>query len=156
MANIKQTITPCLWFDNEAEEAANFYTSIFKDSQILETTHFSSETPSNKPVGSVMVVYFQIEGQKFSALNGGPFFKFSEAISFVVSCKSQDEIDYYWEKLSSDPKVEACGWLKDKFGVSWQIVPENIGELIKSEQAMRALLEMKKIDIAKLEELSHE
>jgi len=149
---IKSKITPCLWFDDRAEEAAKFYTSVFKDSKILETTHYSAETPSNKPLGSVLTVAFEIEGQRFTALNGGPEFKFNEAVSFVISCKDQEEIDYYWEKLSAVPESEVCGWCKDKFGVSWQVVPENIDELTSTEGGMKALLEMHKLDIKKLEE----
>ena len=145
-----QKITPCLWFDSEAEEAAKFYTSIFPNSKILEIVPYKTETPSNKPIGSTMLVNFEINGQSFTALNGGPYFKIAEAISFQVFCKDQEEIDYYWEKMSAVPESEQCGWLKDKFGVSWQIVPENIGELLKSEKAMKAFLEMHKIDIASL------
>jgi predicted 3-demethylubiquinone-9 3-methyltransferase (glyoxalase superfamily) len=145
-----QKITPCLWFDSEAEEAANFYTSIFPNSKILETVPYISETPSNKPIGSVLLVNFEINGQPFTVLNGGPFFKISEAISFQVFCRDQEEIDYYWEKLSAVPESEQCGWVKDKFGVSWQIVPDNIGELLKSEKAMKTFLDMKKIDIETL------
>ncbi len=146
-----QKITPCLWFDNEAEEAAKFYVSIFPDSKIIETVPYNLETPSNKPIGSVMVVNFEINGQPFTALNGGTYFKISEAISFQVFCKDQQEIDSYFEKLSAVPESEQCGWVKDKFGVSWQIVPENMGELIKSEKAMKVFLEMKKIVIKDLE-----
>jgi predicted 3-demethylubiquinone-9 3-methyltransferase (glyoxalase superfamily) len=145
-------IYPCLWFDNEAEEAAKFYTSVFKDSKILSTVPYLSETPSDKPKGSVMLVDFELNGLQFTALNGGPFFKISEAISFVIECKDQEEIDYYWEKLSAVPESEQCGWVKDKFGVSWQIIPDNMGELITSEAGMKAMLNMKKIDIAKLKE----
>ncbi len=143
-------ITPCLWFDNEAEEAANFYVSIFPNSKIINTVPYMSETPSNKPVGSVMVVNFEINGQPFIGLNGGPYFKFNEAVSFQILCKDQGEIDSYWGKLSAVPQSEQCGWVKDKFGVSWQIIPENMGELIKSESAMKAMLQMKKIDIEAL------
>lgn len=145
-----QKITPCLWFDNEAEEAAKFYVSIFPESKIIETEPYISETPSDKPVGSVMLVNFEINGQPFTALNGGSFFKITEAISFQVFCKDQEEIDSYWEKLSAVPESEQCGWCKDKFGVSWQIVPENIGELVKSEAGMKAMMEMHKIDIEAL------
>ncbi len=145
-------ITPFLWFDNEAEEAAKFYISIFPNSKILNTVKYLSETPSNKPIGSVMTVDFELDGQQFGALNGGPIFKFSEAISFVVPCRDQEEIDYFWEKLNADPSSGQCGWCKDKFGVSWQIVPENLGELIKSEKSMKAMLEMKKLVIRELEE----
>lgn len=153
MMAMKQ-ITPCLWFDNEAEEAAKFYTSIFPNSKILETVPFNVDTPSNKPIGSVMTVDFEINGQHFTALNGGPYFKMNEAISFQVFCKDQAEIDSYWEKLSAVPESEQCGWCKDKFGMSWQIVPENIGELVKSEAAMKVMLEMKKIVIADLKKAS--
>lgn len=147
-----QKITPCLWFDNEAEEAANYYISVFPDSKINEVVKYTTETPSNKPIGSVLLVNFEINGQPFTALNGGPAFKISEAVSFQVFCKDQAEIDRYWEKLSSVPESEVCGWCKDKFGVSWQIVPENIQELVNKEAGMKAMLEMKKIDIAKLQE----
>lgn len=143
-------ITPCLWFDSEAEEAAKFYTSIFPNSKILEIVPYLSETPSNKPVGTVLLVNFEINNQPFTALNGGPNFKINPAISFQVFCKDQEEIDYYWEKLSSVTEAEQCGWCQDKFGVSWQIVPENMGELVKSKAGMKALLEMKKIDIEQL------
>lgn len=145
-----QKITPCLWFDNEAEEAAKYYVSIFPESKIIETLPYISETPSDKPIGSVMLVNFEINGQPFTALNGGSFFKLSEAVSFQVFCKDQKEIDFYWEKLSAVPESEQCGWCKDKFGVSWQIVPENIGELVKSEAGMKAMMEMHKIDIEAL------
>ena len=151
-----QKITPCLWFDNEAEEAAKFYTSIFPDSKILETVPYLSETPSNKPIGSVMLVNFEINGSPFTALNGGPYFKITEAISFQVFCKDQEKIDSYWEKLSANVENEQCGWLKDKFGVSWQIVPENIGELVKSPEGMKAMLEMHKLDISELHAASQE
>lgn len=146
-----QTITPCLWFDSEAEEAANFYTSIFPNSKIIEVVPYNTETPSEKAVGSVLLVNFEINNQPFTALNGGSFFKINEAVSFQVFCKDQEEIDFYWEKLSAYPENEQCGWVKDKFGVSWQIVPENIAELVKSESGMKAMLDMKKIDISKLE-----
>lgn len=147
-----QNITPCLWFDSEAEEAAKFYVSIFPNSKIIETVPYLTETPSNKPIGSTMLVNFELNGQGFTALNGGPYFKISEAISFQVFCKDQAEIDSYWEKLSANPGSEQCGWCKDKFGVSWQIVPENIGELLKTESAMKVFLEMHKIDIKDLEQ----
>lgn len=144
-------ITPCLWFDNQAQEAANYYVSVFPNSKILEVVKYNTETPSDKPIGSVLLVNFEINNQPFTALNGGPFFKLSEAVSFQVYCKDQKEIDSYWEKLSSNKENEQCGWCKDKFGVSWQIVPENIQELVESEKGMKAMLDMKKIDIAKLE-----
>lgn len=146
-----QKITPCLWFDNEAEDAANYYVSVFPDSKILEVVPYNTETPSNKPIGSTLLVNFEINGQSFTALNGGSFFKINEAVSFQVFCRDQAEIDSYWEKLSAHKENEQCGWCKDKFGVSWQIVPENMGELVKNEKGMKALLEMKKIVIAELE-----
>lgn len=160
-----QKITPCLWFDSEAEEAAKFYTDVFSkspealregrtNSKILETVPYIADTPSNKPIGSVMLVNFELNGQPYTALNGGPYFKFNEAISFQVFCKDQKEIDYYWEKLSAVPEAEQCGWVKDKFGVSWQIVPENIGELIKNEKSMQVFLQMKKIDIQALQQVN--
>jgi predicted 3-demethylubiquinone-9 3-methyltransferase (glyoxalase superfamily) len=144
-----QKITPFLWFDNNAEEAAQFYTSVFKNSRILNV--------SRDPKGSVMVVSFQLEGQQFTALNGGPQFKFSEAFSFVVNCENQAEIDHYWNKLTTGGGQESqCGWLKDKFGFSWQIVPTALGNLMsdpkKANRVMQALLQMKKLDIAALEE----
>jgi len=152
-----QKITPCLWFDNQAEEAAHFYTSIFKNSKIGNITRYGKEGYEihKREVGTVMTMDFEIEGQKFTALNGGPVFKFNEAISFVVKCKSQKEVDYYWEKLSEggDERAQQCGWLKDKYGVSWQIVPEILSELVgdptseKSQRAMKAMLQMKKIDL---------
>ncbi|MEW6363290.1 MAG: VOC family protein [Acidobacteriota bacterium] len=155
-----QRITPCLWFDNEAEEAANFYTSIFRNSKIGRITRFGSEgfEIHGRPEGSVMTVEFEVDGQAFTALNGGPLFKFNEAISFQVNCETQAEIDYYWEKLSEggDEKAQQCGWLKDKYGVSWQVVPKMLGALLsdpdtgKSQRAMRAMLQMKKIDIGEI------
>jgi predicted 3-demethylubiquinone-9 3-methyltransferase (glyoxalase superfamily) len=147
-----KNITPCLWFNNEAEEAANYYVSVFPNSKILEIVPYNTETPSDKPVGSTLLVNFEINGQPFTALNGGPFFKLSEAVSFQVYCKDQSEIDSYWGKLSHVPESEQCGWCKDKFGVSWQIVSEEVGELVKNEAGMKALLSMKKIDIATLKE----
>lgn len=149
-----QKITPFLWFDTEAEDGANYYVSVFKDSKINHISRYpdSGQEVTGKPAGSVMTVNFEIAGQQFTALNGGPLFKFNESISFVVSCKDQEEIDYYWDKLSAHPEAEQCGWVKDKFGVSWQIIPVNMGELIKTPQAMQAMLKMKKIDINKLTE----
>jgi predicted 3-demethylubiquinone-9 3-methyltransferase (glyoxalase superfamily) len=151
-------ITPFLWFDNQAEEATKFYTSIFKNSKILNIARYceEGEQVSGRPKGSVMTVEFQLAGQKFIALNGGPHFKFTEAISFVVSCKTQKEVDYFWEKLSAGGKEVQCGWLKDKFGLSWQIVPTILGELLggrdaaKSQRVMQTLLQMVKLDIAGL------
>ena len=144
-----QKITPCLWFDSQAEEAANFYVSVFPNSKITEVVYAPADTPSG-PKGSLLLVNFEINSQPFTALNGGPYFKISEAISFQVFCKDQKEIDYYWEKMSAVKESEQCGWLKDKFGVSWQIVPENIGELLKSKKAMEIFLNMRKIDIEEL------
>ncbi len=154
-----QKITPFLWFDNKAEEAAKFYTSIFKNSKILNIARYdkASAKASGRPEGSAMTVEFKLNGQKFVALNGGPIFKFSEAISFVVDCETQKEVDNYWKKLSADPKSGQCGWLKDKFGLSWQIVPKQLGEMLsdkdpkKAGAVMQAMLQMKKIDIAKLQ-----
>lgn len=150
-----QKITPFLWFDDKAEEAAKFYVSIFKNSKIVNIARYpeAAEEVSGRPAGSVMTVLFEIEGQQFMALNGGPVFKFNEAISFVVNCDSQKEIDYYWEKLSADPDAEQCGWLKDKYGLSWQIVPAVLEELLsdkdpkKVEAVTAAFLKMKKFDI---------
>lgn len=150
------TITPFLWFNTQAEEAAKFYTSIFKNSKMLGIAHYPEGSPG--PVGSVMTVEFQIEGQPFIALNGGPLFTFNESISFVVSCETQKEVDHLWNALTADGGQESmCGWLKDKFGVSWQIVPTAMGKLMsgkdpkKSQRAMQAMMKMKKLDIAELE-----
>lgn len=160
MASI-QKITLNLWFDTQAEEAAKFYTSIFKNSKIGRVTHYGREgfEIHGMPEGMVMTVEFQIEGQAYMALNGGPHFKFNEAISLIVNCENQEEIDYYWNKLSAggDPKAQQCGWLKDRYGVSWQVVPTTLIEMLddpdtkKSQRVMRALLQMKKIDIEALE-----
>jgi predicted 3-demethylubiquinone-9 3-methyltransferase (glyoxalase superfamily) len=157
-----QKITPFLWFDNQAEEAANFYVSVFKNSKINTTTRYSAEgaAASGIPEGTVMTVAFQIEGQVFTALNGGPVFKISPAISFVVNCETQEEVDHYWEKLSKggDEKAQQCGWLKDRYDVSWQIVPVALGEMLsdpdpeKSGRVMQVMLLMKKIDIAILKQ----
>jgi predicted 3-demethylubiquinone-9 3-methyltransferase (glyoxalase superfamily) len=150
-----------LWFDNQAEEAARFYVSIFPSSKIGGVSRYSAENAkmSGREAGSVMTVSFELDGEPFTALNGGPMYKFSEAISFVVNCETQAEIDHYWSKLTAggDEKAQACGWLKDKYGVTWQVVPANIVELIagkdaaKSNRALQALLSMKKIDVARLE-----
>ena len=153
-----QKITPFLWFDNQAEEAANFYVSVFKNAKLLSVTRYPDAVAeaAGVPKGSVMIATFELEGQKFTALNGGPRFKFDEAISFVVNCESQEEVDYFWNKLSGDGGEESmCGWLKDKFGLSWQIVPTAFFELIKgdaekSSRVMQALMQMKKFDIATL------
>ena len=150
-----QKITPFLWFDTQAEEAANFYTSVFKNSRILHVSRYGDAGPG--PKGSAMVVNFQLAGQAFTALNGGPRFKFSEAFSFVVNCENQREIDEYWTKLTADGGQESmCGWLKDKFGFSWQIVPTELGKLMtnkdpqKANRVMEALLKMRKLDVAVL------
>ena len=148
-------ITPFLWFDNQAEEAANFYVSIFQHSKIVNVSRYGEAGPG--PKGSAMTVVFQLDGQEFIALNGGPHFKFTEAISFSVDCKTQQEVDEYWEKLSAGGKPGQCGWLKDKYGLSWQIVPSNLGQLLgdkdpqKSKRAMEAMLKMTKLDIAALQ-----
>jgi predicted 3-demethylubiquinone-9 3-methyltransferase (glyoxalase superfamily) len=151
-----QKIRPFLWFDSNAEEAANFYVSIFKDSKILKIARYGEAGPG--PAGSVMVVNFQIEGQDYIALNGGPLFKFSEAISFVINCQTQEEVDHYWNKLTAGGGQESqCGWLKDKYGLSWQVTPTVLNELLadkdqkKAQRAMQAMLQMKKIDIAALQ-----
>jgi predicted 3-demethylubiquinone-9 3-methyltransferase (glyoxalase superfamily) len=152
---IMQKITPFLWFDNNAEEAAKYYISIFKNSKIIDIVHYgeSAAEASGRLKGTVMTVTFDLEGQQFMALNGGPVFKFSPAISFLINCETQEELDDLWEKLSEGGEKEQCGWLKDKFGVSWQIVPHVLGEMLQdrdakqSERVMEALLQMKKIDI---------
>jgi predicted 3-demethylubiquinone-9 3-methyltransferase (glyoxalase superfamily) len=158
---ISQRIAPCLWFSHEAEEAANFYVGIFKSSRIVKVTRYgkAGEDIHGMPPGSVMTVAFELDDQPFTALNGGPVFKFNEAISLQIYCADQKELDYYWEKLSQggDVKAQQCGWLKDKYGVSWQVVPEVLPEMVgdpnsdKSQRAMDAMLHMKKIDIAELE-----
>ena len=153
-----QKITPFLWFDDKAEEAANFYVSVFNNSRIGNVTRYDEETAnaSGKPKGSVMTVEFQLEGQDFIALNGGPQFKFTEAISFSVDCKTQKEVDELWEKLSEGGEEGPCGWLKDKYGLSWQIVPTVLTEMLKDEdtekgkRVTRAMLQMKKLDIETL------
>jgi predicted 3-demethylubiquinone-9 3-methyltransferase (glyoxalase superfamily) len=151
------TITPFLWFENKAEEAANFYVSIFPNSKILTTSRYSEEAAkaSGRPKGSAMVVSFELDGQKFSALNGGPHFKFTEAVSFMVDCGTQAEVDHYWNKLSEGGQPSRCGWLKDKYGLSWQIVPTALPKLMsdpaKAPRVMKALLQMDKLDIAQLE-----
>jgi predicted 3-demethylubiquinone-9 3-methyltransferase (glyoxalase superfamily) len=156
-----QKITPFLWFDDNAEEAVKFYTSIFKNSKVGRILRYSEEvakvSQSGMSAGSVLTIEFEIEGQKFVALNGGPQFKFNESISFVVNCETQKEVDYFWEKLTSDGGEESqCGWLRDKFGVSWQITPTALIDMLhdkdseKSERVMKAMLQMQKIDIEKL------
>lgn len=152
-------ISPCLWFDTQAEEAANFYVSVFKNSKILDISHYdeASSKASGMPAGSVLTVLFELNGQKFMGLNGGPVFKFTEAISLMVDCKDQEEIDYYWNALTADGGQESvCGWLKDKYGLSWQIVPAEWEKLMnnkdkeKAGRAMKAMLGMTKLDIAEL------
>jgi len=156
-----QKITPFLWFDNQAEEAANYYVSVFKNSRVKNVTRYEEEgaKASGRPAGSVMTVEFELDGQKFTALNGGPHFKFTEAVSFVVNCETQDEVDYFWEKLSEGGAEVQCGWLKDKYGLSWQIVPTILSELFKSnkdpeklQRVMKAMLQMKKIDTETLKQ----
>ena len=151
-----QKITPFLWFDDNAEEAVDFYASVFKDSRIVRKLHMSDEVPG--PKGKVMVITFELEGQQFMALNGGPgVFEFTGAISLLVNCESQAEINYYWDKLSADPAAEQCGWLKDKYGVYWQITPVSMDDFLgdadpeKARRATRAMLQMKKIDIETLQ-----
>ncbi len=149
-----QKINPFLWFNDQAEEAMNFYTSIFKNSKVLNVSRFGEAGPG--PKGTVMVASFELEGQTFMALNGGPLFTFTEAISFFVNCETQEEVDYFWEKLLEGGQPSRCGWLKDKFGVSWQIIPTILGKLMadkdaeKSKRVMQAMLQMDKLDIEKL------
>jgi predicted 3-demethylubiquinone-9 3-methyltransferase (glyoxalase superfamily) len=152
-----QKITPFLWFDDQAEEAANFYTSIFKNSKILNISRYGEAGP--RPEGMVMTVTFQLDGQQFTALNGGPEFKFTEAISFFVSCETQEEVDELWEKLTEGGEEVQCGWLKDKYGVSWQIIPTALMEMLQDKDAeraqrvMKAMLQMRKIDIRALRQV---
>jgi predicted 3-demethylubiquinone-9 3-methyltransferase (glyoxalase superfamily) len=143
-------ISPFLWFDSNAEEAADFYVSVFPNSRKLGTMRSSANTPSG-PAGKVLTVSFELDGLRFTALNGGPDHKFTDAISFVVRCENQQEIDKYWAKLTDGGSEVACGWLKDKFGLSWQIVPANILELVRAPKAMEAMMQMTKFDIAALE-----
>ncbi len=155
-----QRITPCLWFDDQAEEAVAFYAGIFKNSRVVNVSRYgdAGREIHGKAPGTVMVVAFELDGQAFTALNGGPMFKFNEAVSLQVGCETQEEVDYYWEKLSEGggEAAQQCGWLKDRYGLSWQVVPNVLGELIsdpdpeRSQRAMRAMLQMKKIDIAGL------
>jgi predicted 3-demethylubiquinone-9 3-methyltransferase (glyoxalase superfamily) len=161
MMQVSHKITPCLWFDDQAEKAAEFYTAIFKNSKIVKIARYgeAGHEAHGRPAGTVMTVAFELEGQAFTALNGGPVFKFNEAISFQVNCETQEDVDYFWAKLSQggDEKAQQCGWLKDKYGVSWQVVPTALPEMIsdpdpqKSGRVMEAMLLMKKLDIAKLE-----
>jgi predicted 3-demethylubiquinone-9 3-methyltransferase (glyoxalase superfamily) len=149
-----QKITPCLWFDTQGEEAANFYTSVFKNSRIVDISRYGDAGP--RPVGMVMTVTFELDGQEFIALNGGPEFTFNEALSLQVNCADQEEVDYFWDRLSEGGQPGPCGWLKDKYGVSWQIIPTVLTELIsdpdraKSQRVMAAMLTMGKIEIAEL------
>ncbi len=153
-------ISPCLWFADQAEQAANFYTSIFKDSKIVTITRYGRAgfEVHQRPAGSVMTVDFDLNGVRFTALNGGPVFTFNEAVSFQIICETQDEVDYYWQKLTAgaDPKAQQCGWLKDKFGLSWQVVPDGMHEMLKdpdadaSSRAMSAMMQMKKLDLSEL------
>lgn len=158
MPKIQQKITPFLWFDTQAEEAAEFYTSIFENSRITRISRYgkAGREVHGKEAGSVLTVEFEIEGQTFIALNGGPHFKFNEAVSFQVTCETQDEIDYFWSKLSEGGQEGQCGWLKDKYGLSWQVVPSALPQMLtdadgaKSERVMKALLQMKKFDLQAL------
>jgi predicted 3-demethylubiquinone-9 3-methyltransferase (glyoxalase superfamily) len=158
MPKTKQKITPFLWFDTQAEDAANFYVSIFRNSKIRSIARYDEEAAkaSGRPKGSVMTVAFELDGQEFVALNGGPLFKFTEAISFVVNCETQEEVDHFWEKLSAGGQEVQCGWLKDRFGVSWQVVPTVLVEMLQDEdplkarRVMGAMLKMKKIDVEAL------
>jgi predicted 3-demethylubiquinone-9 3-methyltransferase (glyoxalase superfamily) len=155
-----QKITPFLWFDNSAEEAVNFYVSVFKNASIKSTTRYNAESAkaTGQKVRSVMTIEFNLNGQDFTAINGGPIFKFTEAISFVVNCETQEEVDHYWNKLTEGGNEVQCGWLKDKYGLSWQIVPKQLIRLLqdkdpqKSNHVMHAMMQMKKIDIKKLGE----
>jgi predicted 3-demethylubiquinone-9 3-methyltransferase (glyoxalase superfamily) len=159
-----QKIIPFLWFDDNAEEAADFYVSVFKRSKILKVSRYDDEAAkvSGRPKGSVMVIEFELEGQVFTALNGGPVFKFTPAISFVVDCKDQAEVDHYWEKLSEGGSKEQCGWLKDRYGISWQIVPSILNKLLtdkdpkKSRKVMEAMLKMSKIEIEGLRQANNQ
>jgi predicted 3-demethylubiquinone-9 3-methyltransferase (glyoxalase superfamily) len=154
-------ISPCLWFDDQAEDAARFYTSVFKDSKITAISRYphTGQEIHEKPPGSVLTVAFELNGQSFTALNGGPHFKFNEAVSFQIECQDQEEVDYYWEQLSEggNSAAQQCGWLADKFGLSWQVVPKVLPEMLtdsdtaKSQRAFQAMLQMKKLDIAALE-----
>ena len=157
----RQRIAPCLWFDDQAEEAANYYCGIFPNSRVVSVSRYgeAGQEVHHRPPGSVMVAAFELDGQPFTALNGGPLFRFNEAVSLQVYCADQREIDYYWEKLSAagDPRAQQCGWLKDRYGLSWQVVPRDLdqifggGDLAGAQRAMTAMLKMKKLDIGELE-----
>jgi predicted 3-demethylubiquinone-9 3-methyltransferase (glyoxalase superfamily) len=147
-------IRPCLWFDGNAEEAMRFYTSVFKNSKVGNVMRYGEAGPG--PKGSVMAVTFELDGQEFMGLNGGPHYKFSPAVSFFITCKTQEEVDYFWDKLSQGGQTQPCGWLQDRFGLSWQVVPSALGEMLedkdaeKSQRVMKAMLQMRKLDIARL------
>lgn len=151
---MQQKIVPNLWFDSEAEEAAGFYISVFKDSRIVNVTHYTEAGP--REAGMVLTVEFELNGQRFVGINGGPEFSFDEAVSFAIECETQDEIDYYWERLCEGGEESQCGWLKDRYGLSWQVVPTGMEELFadpdrgRAERAMKAMLGMRKIDLAEL------
>jgi predicted 3-demethylubiquinone-9 3-methyltransferase (glyoxalase superfamily) len=151
---MKQKITPSLWFDTEAEEAANFYVSVFKDARIVNVARYTDAGP--RPAGTVMTVDFELNGQRFTGINGGPQFTFDEAVSFQISCADQDEVDYYWDKLTEGGSEGQCGWLKDKFGLSWQVVPTGMAEVFgdpdpeRAHRAMKAMLQMRKLDLGEL------
>jgi predicted 3-demethylubiquinone-9 3-methyltransferase (glyoxalase superfamily) len=151
---MQQKITPSLWFDTEAEEAASFYTSVFEDSRIVNVAHYTEAGP--REAGTVMTVEFELNGQRFVGINGGPQFTFDEAVSFQINCEDQDEIDYYWDRLTEGGKEGPCGWLKDRYGMSWQVVPTGMDELFadpdpkRAERAMKAMFAMTKLDIAAL------
>ena len=161
MSLLQQRITPCLWFDNQAEAAANYYTGIFKNSKIKKISRYTEagRDTHHRPPGSVMTVEFELDGQQFTALNGGPEFTFNEAVSFQIHCQTQEEIDYFWERLTpgGDPKAQVCGWLKDRYGVSWQVFPDRLPQLLadddreKAARVMNAMLKMKKIDLNEIE-----
>jgi predicted 3-demethylubiquinone-9 3-methyltransferase (glyoxalase superfamily) len=151
---MEQRIVTNLWFDTDAEEAANFYTSVFKNSRVLNKTHYTEAGP--REAGMVMTVDFELDGQRFTGINGGPDFKFDEAISLLINCADQAEVDYYWERLTDGGKEGPCGWLKDRYGLSWQVIPSGMEELFadpdqeRADRAMRAMLQMKKIDLEEL------
>jgi predicted 3-demethylubiquinone-9 3-methyltransferase (glyoxalase superfamily) len=152
---MQQKITPNLWFDTEAEEAADFYTSVFKNSRVVSKTHYPEDAP--REAGMVMTVEFELDGQRFVGINGGPEFKFDEAVSFQVNCEDQDEVDYYWERLTDGGEEGPCGWVKDRFGLAWQVTPSGMDELFadsdpaRAQRAMQAMLKMRKLDIAELQ-----
>jgi predicted 3-demethylubiquinone-9 3-methyltransferase (glyoxalase superfamily) len=152
---VQRKIVPNLWFDTQAEEAAEFYVSVFEDARVVGKTHYTGAGP--RPAGTVMTVEWEIEGQRFVGINGGPQFTFSEAVSFQITCADQDEVDYYWDKLTDGGEEGPCGWLKDRFGVSWQVVPRRLNELVadpdreKAQRVMAAMLQMRKLDVAELE-----